>query len=201
MLASLGLLGVFIYIGVMLVLLCMGYRDRLVASSAHQMDFKRPWPERVSTGMLSLLLFLGAGLGATILAADFGFWYTWGWFVPVCFLTGGLMLYASGPQDVCIDLDTRMCYGTRGWMFYPQKRVCPLRETSHLCVFRGGYGCYVVLWINGVKDPMFILAKTSTLSQALSYAERVAIPLQLPVREKTLKEMRNMLISPGTKSY
>ena len=191
MAASLILLGVFAYIGVMLILVCMGYRERLVASSPRLMDFRNPWPERVSAGMLSLLLLLGAVLGATVLAPGFGLWFTWAWFVPICLLMGALMLYLSGPQDVRIDLDTRMCYGTKGWMLCPQKRVCPLSEASHICVFRGGYGCYVVLWINGIKDPMFMLAKTGTLSEALSYAQKIAIPLQLPVREKTLKEMRN----------
>lgn len=190
MLGSLILLGVFVYLGIMAALLSLGSGEWLAASSPEEVRFKRPWPLRASAGMFSLLFFSGAGLGATVFASSFGLWIAWGWFVPFCLLLGGLLLCLSGPQEICIDLNTRRCFQTTGWMFFPRENVFSLSETSHICVFRGGSGCYVVLWLNGIKDPKFMLGKTSRLSAALSYAEKLAKPLLLPVQEKTPGEMK-----------
>ena len=189
MLASLILLGVFVYLGVMLVLLSLGSGEWLVVSSPEKMRFKRPWPLRASAGMLGFLLFSGAGLGATVFAPAFGPWFAWGCFVPLCLLLGGLFFCFSGPQEICISLNTRRCFQMTGWMFFPQENVFSLSETSHLRVFRGGSGCYVVLCLDGIEDQKFMLGKTSRLSTALSYAEKVATALRLPIREKTPEEM------------
>ncbi len=184
--ASMIMLGVYIYIGVMFWLLFVVSVEWIVEADVYQMCFKRPWTVRASTGMLGLAFFIGAVAVAVLPPSPS---IPWG-LALVCLLISGLMFYFSGPKDVRIDLDKRTCCETYGWMLFPKKFTCSLSKTSRILVYSGGSGSYVVLWIDGLKDPKFTLAVAARMSEALKFADKVAIPLQLPVKQTTLTEMR-----------
>lgn len=180
------MLGVCVYVGVMFWLPFVVSVEWLVDSDIHQMCFKRPWTIRASTGMLSLAFLTGAVAVAVLPPSPST---PWG-LVLVCLLISGLMFYLSGPKDVRIDLDKRTCCETYGWMLFPKKFTCSLSKTSRILVYSGESGSSVVLWIDGLKDPKFTLAVAARMSEALKFAQKVAIPLQLPVKQTTLSEMR-----------
>ena len=99
------------------------------------------------------------------------------------------LAYIAGPQDVLVDLETRMCHETAGWIIYPQKRNLALTEASCLCIFANGASYYVTLMIGGGTKRYFIIARPITLRQARIIAEPIAEKLHLPVNEVSVKEM------------
>lgn len=75
---------------------------------------------------------------------------------------------------------------------HPRKRSLALTEASCLSICVDNASYYVHLMIGGGTGRYFILARPSSLGKAQSIAEPIAAQLHLPVKEVTLREMREL---------
>lgn len=190
LLLNLLFLGGTVYVSVMLAMFFIGLSQRWpVKSNERVLNFRKPKMLRLGAGMLGLLCLgspwiIATGTHPSDLVPVESF------FGPVCVGLSCLCAYITGPQDVSIEIDTRTCHAINGWMFHPRRQACPLTDTSSLRVWAGGSSWYVVLWIGGRKEPMFLLARPSRKSDAISVAQEIAEKLHLPLQETTLSELR-----------
>ncbi len=138
--------------------------------------------------MLGLLMLAMTGV-FVVKADDFGGWLAWLWYVPLGILFTLFFAYVAGPQDILIDLEARVCYQTKGWMFHPRKRTYYLTETSSLCACCGGQSCYVFLRIGDAANQRLMLATRSSKQDAYYYGKEIADKLGLPIKATTLQEM------------
>jgi hypothetical protein len=156
------------------------------------MSFRKPWAFRLGSGMASLSCLAAALYFAFEAVGYFGVWQTWLWNIPMCLLMAGVLANAAGPHDVFIDLDARTCQITFGWPLYPRKRTYSLTKASCVGVCPGGSTYFVFLILGGGTNNQFLLARPERKSDALNAAQEFADKLHLPVKETSLKGLRNL---------
>jgi len=113
------------------------------------------------------------------------------WWLGVPMIGGGsiFLAYLAGPQDVRIDLATRICYETKGWFFHPRKQTYQLTDASYICAYSGSKSCFAMLRVGNPEDTRFILAMRGSQSAALSFAQDIAGKLHI-----TAKATDNLLM-------
>ncbi len=181
--------GVLAYVGMTVVTYSIGFlhRNWLVTSEEHRLSFRKPTFYRIGAGMFSLL-FLAVGVFVVVdtYVSSIGFKI---FFFLSCSSLAGLFAYIAGPQDVYVDIETRICHETTGWMLHPRKRSLALTENSCVSICADNTSYYVILMIGSGTKRYFIIARPASLSQAHLMAEPTAGRLQLPVKETTLKDL------------
>ncbi len=163
----------------------------LKTSNQDVLSFRKPKLMRLGSGMIGLLCLCNPWIIMTDTKPS-DIMLMWCTFGAVSIALFCLLSYLAGPQDVLINLNEKVCYGTAGWIFNPRKRICPLSDKSSVCVWASGHSWCVVLWIGGRKDPRFLLGLPSCKSEAITFAKNIACKLHLPVKETTLKEIRQL---------
>jgi len=183
---------VFAYVIVTSVICWIGFLQGswLATANQHVLIFRKPAFYRIGTAMMSLLFLAGAIF--FILNAQRPH-NSGEWVLSVLFLPFAVLFaYIAGPQDVCVDLETRICHETIGWMIHPRKRSLPLTEASCLSICSDNTSYYVNLMIGGGTKRYFMIARPSSKSQAHKIADPIAEMLHIPVKETTLAEMRQL---------
>ena len=180
--------GLYIVVTLTMSVIGLMHGDWRISCDTTRVCFRKPWSLRIGYAMSSFLVLALMGMFVHDTLANSGLLnagvlYTWGFVVPGCTPFGILLLRGSGPQDLWINLDTRVCHSLGGWPLFPSHSSCALRETSCLYVFPGSYSYYVVLWIGGAKEPGFTLAQGGTSREVASLARKHAELLNLPIRE------------------
>ena len=163
----------------------------LKTSNQNILSFRKPKLLRLGSGMISLLILCCPWIimSDTDPSDIILMWSTFGTvsIALFCFL-----FYISGPADVLIDLNDKVCYGTNGWIFSPRKRICPLSVRSSVFVWESGHSWCVALWIGGKKDARFLLGTPSSEGKAIDLANDIACKLNLPVKKTTLQEISQL---------
>ena len=154
------------------------------------LSFRKPTFYRLGTAMMGLL-FLGFAFFFASAVGYFGV-TTWFFFVPVCLLFTCLFVYTAGPEDVSIDLETRTYQQIKGCMLHPRKRTGTLTDASCVCIVAGGKSYYVNLMVGIGTDLWFLIARSSRMSDAQSFAKEIADKLHLSVRETTFEDLRKL---------
>lgn len=159
-------------------------RNWLSTSDECTLSFRKPICYRVGVGMLSslflaLAFFFVVNKYVSDVASKMFFFLS-------CSSFACLLAYIAGPQDVSVDVSTRVCHETAGWMLHPQRRSIALTEKSCVSICADNTSYYVILMIGGGTKRYFIVARPASLNQARLFAEPTARKLHLPVKETTL---------------
>ena len=133
---------------------------------------------RLAMGMLSLMCL--GGLPLIVSAAQPADLEVVSWLI----VPGGIGLFTlfgflAGPQDVRIDLDTRLCCETKGWFFLSKRRTYPLTDASSVCAHCGNKSCCAILRVGDAANTRFVLAMCGSESAALSFAQVIGKRLHL----------------------
>lgn len=173
-----------------IALLCAGMMQgiQLVVADPQFLSFRKSSLLRIASGMMSFL-FLG-GLWVIIQATRPSDYVYLGWFIgPASIGVSCLFAYFAGPQDVRIDLQSRVCLQTKGWFFRPREQTYQLTEASSLCACCGGQACYTMLRVGDSANHRLLLAMCNSQDEAYSFALTIAEKLDLPAKKTTWDEM------------
>ena len=172
-----------IYFLTTLVVGCIGLAEgfQLDVSNPQFLVFQKSSMTRLFSAMMSLMCLgcIGIFANATRPADIETFWWL---IAPMCVGVSYFFAYLAGPQDVRIDLESRICYQTKGWFFHPRKQTYQLTQASYLCAYCGNKSCYTMLRIGDPADTRFVLAMRGSQSAALSFAQEIADKLHLPAK-------------------
>ncbi len=172
-----------------LLLVGMMQGNRNDKSAEHILSFRRPVALKIAGGMFILLLLAPDFAFNPI---TFGFWEFWLFFVPTSLLLTVPCILMIGPHDVSIDLQTKTCQVTNGWVFRPRTRRYSLTAASSVCVCSGGEAYYVFLVIGDGTHTRLMLEPVSGKNDAITYAQEIGDRLQLPVKNIPLRQLRSL---------
>ena len=183
-----------IYVFTTIVILVVGTLQGSWLDSTDQqvICFRKPKMLRLGAGMASSIFLVAAIFFALSAVRQFGVLFTWLWNVPLSIFLTALLAFLAGPQDVFIDLETRLCYKIDGWMFHPRKNTYHITEVSSLSICSGGQTYYVFLMIGGGSKQWFLLARPEQKTDAICFAQAIADKLHLPVKETNFRELREL---------
>ena len=182
----------FSYLLATTVMLAVGSSQASWLDSAdlHTISFRKPAPTKLSMGMFSLLFLMTAVVSGTADHHSEKFLLRI-WCIPWCLVFSLVFACLAGPQEVSVDLETRTCQETKGWLFCPRKTVHALSEASCVCILDGEIN-NVFLLPGGGRDRWFILGQPFHSKDAPAVAQEMADKLHLPVRKATWKTLRSL---------
>ena len=162
----------------------------LNSAGLHTIKFRKPALTRSSMGMSSLLFLMIVIVSGKADHHSEIFFFRF-WCIPWCLALSLVFAYLAGPQDVSVDLETRTCQETKGWIFRPRKNVHALSETSCVCILNGEIN-NIFLLPGGGRDKVFVLGQPFRSKDAPALAQKMADELCLPVKNATWKTLRGL---------
>ena len=170
--------------------------NRLKTSTPQTLEFRRPPLSRVGMALFSFLfLVMGVLLPADQAARwhDYTAWYTW---LPICWVMAALIAFAAGPQEVCIDLESRTGYGRAGWPFLAQRQDFTISDTSFLWICPGQRNDYTYLCTKDQFSPerkwRYFFLDLKPKGYGLYFLLDIQKSLPLTIREMTALELRQL---------
>jgi len=181
----------FIYVLAMAVMCWVGFSQGswLAVSGPYVLNFRKPVFCRVGTGMLAVLFLTGA---AFFLWDEYTTGVSYMFLSIICLVMACFFAYVAGPQDVTVDIESGVCHETFGWMVHPRKRSLALTEASCLATVCSGGTSYVFLMIGGGSKRYFMIAATSSMSDAYSIASPISQKLHLSIKETNIQGLRQL---------
>lgn len=159
----------------------------LARSDEHVLSFHRPRLMRLGSGMCGLLFLAGA---VFIVfdpnhiysgQSDVSFKWIMGVMLP---FVASFFFFMANPQEVRVDLDTRLCHQTSGWILRPKQRTAALTGASLVGVIPSQI--YIVtLMIGGGKNCNVTIGQFPVLPMALAFAQEMGNKLHLPFQQIT----------------
>ena len=189
-------IGLFLWLIVALILAFVSRQKggKRSASNPCEIDFRRPFTDRLAAMMMALwvivapfIFFVFVGSGSSSAKTSDEFWPLFWLYESMAIAIGTAIYYASGPNDLFVNLDSRTYRLIHGWPHSPKVQTGVMDDIAGVfiwCRYINGDYRVGIVWKNDWKPGRqwyVILGGFNRSGRADRFAEEIMAKLNMPL--------------------